>query len=254
MEPDAAKASSAAGFATWRAVMATELRTLAALHCAELDSDVLERLGLASYPAQSVLPVDDDGTRQAVELMRRAVADLRDATGDQIDELAADFAAIYLTGALHLSPNESAWLDEDHLERQQPMFEVRAWYRRFGLRAADWRCRPEDNLTLQLSFIAALLDLPDERAAMSEAASFMDQHLLLWLDDFCGGVAQRCSTQFYAALALYTGSVMGTLRGVLEEIGDLPRAGAFKTVARTAASSDAAAEPLRYMPGVAPSW
>lgn len=246
--------TSGAGFAAWRSEMAGELRTLAALHAGEIDAEVLRRLCETDYPAESVLPVDDDGTRQAVDLMCRAVAELRDATTEVTDELAVDYAAIYLTGALHLSPNESAWLDEDHLERQQPMFEVRAWYERYGLRAADWRCRPEDNLSLQLIFIATLLELPDEQAAMNEVATFMDQHLLRWLDGFCGGVAARCSTKFYGALALYTGSMMRTLRAVIGELGGIARVEIPPVDAARPARHDPTLQPLQFVPGVAPSW
>ncbi len=253
MESEAATAAGA-GFAAWRSEMAGELRTLAALHAGEVDADVLRRLSEADYPAESVLPVDDDGTRQAVDLMRQAVAELRNATDSDTDELAVDYAAIYLTGALHLSPNESAWLDEDHLERQQPMFDVRAWYERYGLRAADWRCRPEDNLSLQLIFIATLLDLPDQQAAMDEAATFMDQHLLRWLDDFSSGVAVRCSTRFYGALALYTGSMMRTLRAVIAELGGIARVEIPPADAARPARHDPTVHPLQYVPGVAPSW
>lgn len=246
--------SSGPSFAAWRTEMAAELRTLAALHAAEIDAEVLRRLGEVCYPAESVLPIDDAAAGEAVELMRRAVIELGDPTSAQLDELAADFAAIYLTGALHVSPNESAWLDEDHLERQQPMFEVRAWYERFGLRAADWRCRSEDNLTLQLAFIATLLELSDEQAAMSEAAAFMDQHLLRWLNEFTSGVVQGCSTKFYAALALYTSNVARSLRDILDELGSLPRADVSTSGRARPAQHGMVAEPLRYLPGVAPSW
>lgn len=254
MEADAATLPGAA-FAAWRAEMAAELRALATLHAAEVDGEVLRRLNEANYPGESVLPIDDDAAREAVELMRHAVTELRDATDQQIDELAADYAAIYLTGALHLSPNESAWLDEEHLERQQPMFEVRAWYQRFGVQAADWRRRSEDNLSLQLAFIATLLELPDEEAAMREAAAFMDLHLLRWLGKFGGGVAQRCATPFYGALALYTVWVVDALRALIAELTGIARDDtAAAQASRPTRQDEAAVQPLRYVPGLAPSW
>lgn len=243
-------------FAAWRAEVACELRALAALHAAEVDADVLRRLGAADYPAESVLPIDDDDARAAVGLMRETIVDLQGAGADRLDELAADYAAIYLTGALHVSPNESAWLDEDHLERQQPMFEVRAWYDRYGLVAANWRCRSEDNLALELMFIATLLELADDRAATSEAAGFMDQHLLRWLGDFASGVATRCATRFYGALAVYTHAMILALRGVLGEIGGIPVQLPAQAPRGGPDAGDAGtrAMPLRYYPGVAPSW
>ncbi len=242
-------------FAAWRSEVARELRTLAMLHAAELDAAAFAGLIEADYPAESVLPIDNDDSRAAVALMRDAVSGLRDADAPAFDELAADYAAIYLTGALHVSPNESAWLDEDHLERQQPMFQVRDWYERFGLAAANWRCRSEDNLALELSFVARLLELDDEQAATHETARFMDQHLLRWLGDFAGNVAARCATRFYGTLAIYTLHQVTALRTVLGEIGGIPETILpAEKKAPPANPASAQAVPLRYYPGLAPTW
>jgi TorA maturation chaperone TorD len=242
-------------FAAWRSEVARELRTLAMLHAAELDAAAAAGLCEADYPAESVLPIDNDDGRTAVALMRDAVSELRDADVRAFDELAADYAAIYLTGALHVSPNESAWLDEDHLERQQPMFQVRDWYERYGLAAANWRCRSEDNLALELSFVASLLELDDERAATLETARFMDQHLLRWMGDFASNVAARCATRFYGTLAIFTLHQLRALRAVLGEIGGIAEP-APPTGKKAPPEDPASAQamPLRYFPGSAPSW
>ena len=69
---------------------------------------------------------DDDLTFAKIRLdersMRAAVAELDDDAAT-LDELAADFAAIYLNNAYGASPYESVWLHDEHLACQQPMFD-----------------------------------------------------------------------------------------------------------------------------------
>jgi TorA maturation chaperone TorD len=70
-----------------------------------------------------------------------------------LDELAADYAAIYLNNSLGASPYESVWLSDDHLACAAPMFELRELYAAAGLRAADWRSRFDDHFVLQLQYL-----------------------------------------------------------------------------------------------------
>ena len=58
-------------------------------------------------------------------MLAEAVATIGLGDGER-DELAADFAAIYLTHGLSASPYESVWLDEEGLAMQGPMFQTLA--------------------------------------------------------------------------------------------------------------------------------
>ncbi|MGZ8219633.1 molecular chaperone TorD family protein [Methylomagnum sp.] len=83
--------------------------------------------------------------------MRSLVAALQAAPDTAfLDDLAADFAAIYLTGAFGASPYESYWLSDDHLICQDAMFDMRTLYAGAGLKVPDWRMRPDDHLVFQL--------------------------------------------------------------------------------------------------------
>lgn len=227
-----------------RQAAADDLRLLAQLHGGELSAAALadlqrgpfeELLGLslASTLAAEALQVVDKGL--APDTLAAAAADAAaeaakrteradeaaPPSSDPLDLLAADFADIYLTHQLQLSPCESPWLDDDGLMNGKPMFEVREWYERFGLAAEDWRLRGDDHLSLQLSFIAHLLER--EGDGMVEAGRFMDQHLLRWLPDFAQGVASRCATPFYAGLAMLTYAHAEELRSLIEQVTGEPR-------------------------------
>ena len=183
---------------------AEDLRTLAWLHAGERSPEVLADLYGNGFPKALTLLAPNDPWLCAMEAALRALATASsDDDGEELvaasneDELAADFAAIYLTFQYRISPHESVWRDEDHLMLQAPTFAVRAFYHRHGLRVANWRQRADDHLATELEFVAMLL----ERGKLQEAANFLDAHLLVWLPSFAARVSQRAATPFYASLA-----------------------------------------------------
>lgn len=218
--------------------VANELRLLADLHATELTGEKLAELRAIAFPG---VPEEH-------------------ISSPLLDELASDFADIYLNGKFHSSPQESVWIDDEELVCQQPMFAVREWYARHGLAAPNWRIMADDHLVNQLLFIAHLLDKAggqdDPQATLEETARFMDEHLLRWLLPFAQRVAQRCSTQFYATLALETTDYVENIRHSLADILQTPRPTHEEIEIRMKARQVAAAtpQPMQYFPGAAPSW
>ncbi len=197
----------------------------------------------------------------------RLLADLHAAelTREQVhsdtlrDELACDFADIYLHGKFHSSPQESVWLDDEELVCQQPMFEVREWYARHGLEVPNWRIMADDHLVNQLLFVAFLLEKATTESnpqLLAEAARFLDEHLLRWLLPFAQRVAQRCATAFYAELAQETAVYVEHTRDLLAETLGVPRLSHEEIEAQLRAQQLTASrpQPVKFYPGVAPSW
>jgi TorA maturation chaperone TorD len=172
-----------------------------------------------------------------------------------LDELAVDYADIYLTYRLRAAPTESVWRDEENLERQRPMFEVRAAYRLRRLKVQDWHKRPDDHLVTQLHYIAHLIGECRDERALREAARFLDGHLLKWIDSFAARVAQRCRTPFYAALSLLTAGYLNELRDLLADLVGIPRPTGDELAKKEV---DPEFEELKVMPAntpaVGPSW
>jgi TorA maturation chaperone TorD len=238
----------------FRAAVALDLDILALLHNAELDDGVIERLAEAGFPAELGLTLENTAAREALDLTRRAFAALeRPLTQAARDELAADYAAIYLTYAYQASPCESVWLDQENLGMQAPMFQVRDFYRLFDRAAENWRMRPDDHLCLELQFLAALLRDAHPQA-LPESARFLDEHLLRWLPLFARRVAARCATPLYAGAAILTEAYCEELRDLLADLLGEPRPTPDEVEARMKPRPSADVQPLSYMPGVAPSW
>jgi TorA maturation chaperone TorD len=215
------------------------------------------------FPAGLGLCLQSELAREAVSVLNAALMDLgRDPGEAVVDELAADYADIYLTHTLQASPFESVWLDEDGLAMQQPMFQVRAWYQRYDIVVQDWRRRADDFLGYQVAFLGHLFTTcagaqDDESAVkgLQDAAAFMDEHLLRWLSDFAQRVAHRCATPFYAGLAMLTTAYAEDLRELLVDILGEPRPGEDVIEQRMKPrASVAVALPTPYVPGAAPSW
>lgn len=242
--------------ARFRAAAAGDLLALALLHDRELDRELI--LSLWQDCDDDFLGVRLHGgrSREALSLLRQGLTDIPTALGPEgLDRLAADYADIYLNHGLRASPCESVWLDEDNLIMQEPMFLVRNWYRRHGIAVEDWRKRSDDHLVNEVRFLAHLLG-PDGRGApLDEAARFMDEHPLRWIDRFAERVAARCETRFYAGLALLTAAYLDELRDLLAQILDSPRPSPEEIEGHMAPAKPGPVEVEGpYVPGAAPSW
>ena len=207
-----------------RGLAAADLVLLARLHGKELDEELINELSAAPFAQGFALLPESEQASEAAHVIDAGWELIADADDLQkrVDELAADFAALYLTHGHRVSPTESEWLDDDGLTRQTPMMEVRQWYRRHRVAAPDWRTMPDDHIALQLAFIAHMLGAKDEeggfRASLGEITRFMDEHLLLWLPAFAAEAARRCDTPFYAGLAMFTHAWLESFRELLARL------------------------------------
>ncbi len=235
---------------TLRTVVGEDLRGLALIHRAEPTVALLKALREVDFPDDLGLILRSRQGKDSLAMMKEALSQLPEKIDAKVlNELAADYAAIYLTHQYQASPCESVWLDEDHLERQGPMFEVREWYRRYHVLNRDARHLPDDHLACQLAFIAYLLE---QGEPLEEVARFMDEHLLLWIGDFASRVAHRCAVPFFGGIALLTWSYVEELRDLLAEVLDTPRLSLDEM--RRRHMSPREPEIMRYVPGIGPGW
>ncbi|MEW7977142.1 MAG: molecular chaperone TorD family protein [Candidatus Sedimenticola endophacoides] len=197
---------------------------LASLHNKEPDAELLRLLRDERFPEGLGLRLVEERGAQAVAFMQRALSALPDQMGQaDLDELAADYADIYLNHGIQASPLESVWTDDENLVCQDSMFQVREWYQQHGLMSTDWRIIPDDHLVLQLQFLSHLFAAGKTMDDLREIARFMDEHLLRWLTSFAERVAGRCATPYFAGIALLTGAYSEELRELLVSILDEPR-------------------------------
>jgi TorA maturation chaperone TorD len=240
-----------------RTALADDLDQLIRLHDRELDAETLAALHAAGFPGGLSLIAADEAGAAAHAGMAGALAGIPDPVpAAMLDELAADYAAIYLNNAFGASPYESVWLDDDHLACQQPMFELRDIYAAAGLKVSDWRTRYDDHCVLQLQYLRH--GLATGAVNGDDLANFIDEHIGYWFPDFARRVAAFCGTPFYAALAGLTDAWLRALRGLLEEMYGCPvpaREEVKARIERKLRLEKAEVAPIRFMPGAqGPSW
>ncbi|UCD69206.1 MAG: molecular chaperone TorD family protein [Betaproteobacteria bacterium] len=237
-----------------RNAVADDLRVLAALHDRELGPELLAYLHESDFPAAVMLADFSRQVRDSAAILAESLASIG-ATPEAwvLDELAADYAAIYLNHKYRASPCESVWLDAEGLALQAATFQIRSWYRRFGLAVENWRTRSDDHLVAQLHFLETLLRRFDE-VDLGEIGRFMDEHLLRWLPNFAARVAERCTTGFYAGAALLTASCCVALRDLIVEINGEPRPSAEEIEQRMKPNRETNVVPIAFHPGLKPSW
>ncbi len=238
----------------FRRQTAEDLQLLAILHDREPDAQLLQQLRHAGFPTVLALKLESESGLQAIDLMQRAIASLPEAiTTRFLDELAADYASIYLNHNIHASPEESVWLDEDSLICQDSMFQVRSWFEKYGLEISNWRIRPDDHLVYQLQFIAHLLEKQHGMESLLQTATFMDEHLLRWLEDFGQRVSQRCDTAYFAGVAALTAAYCEELRDLLSEILQQPRPSKKEIEERMQPAQKQEPVPVKFVPGIGPA-
>jgi len=240
----------------FRQATAEDLRLLALLHDRELDRERLLALFRDCYEDFLALRLESTRGLESIALLRAGLAGIpANPDAATLDRLAAEYADIYLTNGYGASPCESVWLDQDGLTMQEPMFQIRNWYRRHGLAVEDWRKRTDDHLVNQLQFTAHLLDVDAETASLEETARFLDEHLLRWIDTFADRVAARCETRLYAGLAQLTTAYLDELRNLLSQILGTPRPTAEEIEERMRPRDAVPVPPPGpYVPGTGPTW
>lgn len=229
------------------ALLAEDAAQLARLHDRELDGATLALLQAADFPRGLAL-LPDTGALQLL------AAGLAEAPG--LDDLAADYAALYLNGSHGTAPLESVWVGDEHLAAGPPLHEWRTILAEAGLAVAERRQRYDDHLACQLAWLARALVLPE--LPPQRLVGVLDEHLLFWLPDWAARVQARADTAFYAGLAGLTLAWLETLRDLLAEALALPRPDReqmAEALRVRRAVRDAEVAPVKFMPGVGgPGW
>lgn len=199
--------------------VAEDAEALAALHDRELTAGLLAALRETAFPHGLGLLPATPAAADAWRAMADGLAVLPPVPdADTLDRLAADYAAIYLTGAYGASPCESVWTDDDHLACQDAMFAWRDLHAAAGLATPHWRQRPDDHLVLQLLHIAHAARQARSATDWQRLGQLLDEHPLRWIRDFACRVAARSASPFYAGLAVLTAEWLTTLRATIDRL------------------------------------
>lgn len=141
--------------------------------------------------------------------LQKAIAGLASMEDRQL-ELAADFAALFLTDdRSSASPYASVYLSEDGLMFQQPHEQMSRLLEANGLAVDSGFREPADHIAIELDYFGNLAMKTvaaktgsAAKKTLSDQHAFVEQHLLSWVPEF----SRRCQristkTRFYQACA-----------------------------------------------------
>jgi len=233
---------------------AADLKLFAILHDREPSGQIIEALHRCRFQEQLSLLLHCSEGKTALCAFDNAIARLPHPIDNAtLDDLAAEYACVYLRFKYRASPTESVWFDDDGLERQTPMFQVRSWYHRHNLTSRDWANRPDDHVVLQLEFLAHLLNSASSATELPDVARFMDEHVLRWIKLFAEQLKSAGAAAYFTTLAAVTAAYLEELRDHLEELTGIPRP-VVEDGAKPTEIPAGNAEEQPYSPGVGPGW
>jgi len=234
--------------------VADDLSFLARFHDRELDAEFLS--GLRKEKVADFLSANfkTEAVIKAVGDLDNALAALPSVLDDALlDKLAAEYANIYLCHNYRIAPTGSVWLTEESLERQEPMFEARNCYEKYGLAVPDWRIRPDDHIVHELQFVAILCKTGSKQS-LEDAVAFLDQCVLAWVPDFAQAMSERASETVYIASAALTAVYVEELRDQLETLTGIARPVIEPENKENIATLYDIDEDRPFVPGLAESW
>ena len=228
-------------------LIADGLDLLARLHDREPDVALIS--GLRDNPVASWFGLFADQAK--ADEFDASIASLPLALdADILDDLAAEYADIYLTHGYRAAPSASVWLTEERAERQEPMFTVRKWYDHYGIKVPDWRIRADDHIVHELQFVVHLLRLGTP-VANADAARFLDVNLLPWLSQFTQAALRNCRHRYFASSLELTEATVLSLREILADMTGIQ---ITKAAGQIVQEADSAQYDRPFVPGVSASW
>lgn len=125
--------------------------------------------------------------------------------------LQSEYVRVFIgPGALPAAPWESMHLKSTHSSCQSEVLEVRNAYRRAGLLPARYKQVADDFIGLEFDFMAHLASRASERfgesdtqgccEALEQSLSFLQGHLLKWIDDLAQAIRDTYGECFYATV------------------------------------------------------
>ncbi len=199
---------------------------LAQLYKHEVSAEQLEQL-IPALAEESADPGETSGGHDVLRQWARQVqgSDLKQVA----TELGAEYVRMFYSG-LHIGgvyPYESVYTSPDHVMMQKAHTQVRSLYQQENLNRDPSSKEPEDHIAFEFEFMVYLCDRAAEaldtdldvaRAYLQKQKAFLDEHLLVWIPDFCRDLADATRSDFFRGLAQITAEHLSMERDTVDEL------------------------------------
>ena len=206
-------------------------RFLGGLYVMEVDAEQLKLLKKLEFPAVEGTGDADRDLQEGYALLREY---LEKITEDDLDDLAADYAKVFLaagdaTGRAAF-PIEAVYVDKRHRVGGSTEMQMHALYKARGREADPQVYRTmDDHIGLMLEYmgmlceeLAAALETENREQACSllrEQKDFVKTHLTNWAYSFTGDVIRYAERDFYKGVAKVTSGFLKKESAYLNDAG-----------------------------------
>jgi len=138
----------------------------------------------------------------------------------QAEELAVEYARLFLATGSHIAPYESVfvrgWAEDKPQLWGEATVEVSKFYEQAGLELREGQT--PDHLGIELEAVAVMAECEAARRESGDAAGaagleelqrrFCQEHLKRWVPEFCEAVSRQAESGFYRGMADLTASLV----------------------------------------------
>jgi len=143
--------------------------------------------------------------------IRKMTSYLKSASAEEVfANLRYEYADLFLNaGANPAFPYESCYVTREPLTMQAPVPELRAAFRKAGIRKNDSFGDLDDHIAVELEFMRYLAEKSAYQQEINEEQfHFLRNHLMGWIVEFCAVMSSGAQTDFYRGLSELTMSFL----------------------------------------------
>jgi TorA maturation chaperone TorD len=149
-----------------------------------------------------------------------------------LDKLKTEYTYLMIgPDKLPAPPWESVYRTKERLIFQESTLAVRRAYLKYQFLPANYPHEADDHIALELDFMAHLAKLTLEsfedngieevKRLLADQKSFLDEHLLVWIDQFADQIQNSKTHYFYPQIAVLTKQLVGIDADVIDELVSL---------------------------------
>lgn len=146
-----------------------------------------------------------------------------------LDKLNSEYTYLFIgPNKLPAPPWESVYLTKERVLFQESTLNVRRAYLEYKFLPSNYPHEADDHLGLELDFMAHLAKLAQDhfegeqteelKKVLEDQKKFLEEHLLLWIDDFAKDIQNSKTHYFYPLMADLTKHVLKIDKEIVEEL------------------------------------
>ena len=179
-----------------------------------------------------LLQEDEHLFEEAFKVLEQVALALQDKPEQILDKFNSEYTYLFIgPNALPAPPWESVYLSKEKALFQESTLRVRQAYLKYKFLPANYPREADDHLALELDFMAHLSQIAQEhfengqieemKEILADQKAFLNDHILLWIDDFAKDIQKSKTHYLYPAMAELTRHYLKIDAALIEELLEL---------------------------------